>query len=62
MKVTITKTAGDSILKHCSPMGEYTAHIRGAPHYILDKCSKYMDKDGVKLPLDAAAMRSSWTR
>jgi potassium/sodium efflux P-type ATPase len=55
MMVTITKTSGDSILKHCAPMGEYTAHIKGAPNYIMDKCTKYMDKDGQELPLDAAA-------
>jgi potassium/sodium efflux P-type ATPase len=55
MMVTITKTSGDSILQHCAPMGEYTAHIKGAPNYIMDKCSKYMDKDGQELPLDAAA-------
>lgn len=55
MMVTITKTSGDSILKHCAPVGEYTAHIKGAPNYIMDKCTKYMDKDGQELPLDAAA-------
>ena len=53
--VTITKTSGDSILKHCAPVGEYTAHIKGAPNYIMEKCTKYMDKDGQELPLDAAA-------
>ena len=55
MMVTITKTSGDSILKHCASVGEYTAHIKGAPKYIMEKCTKYMDKDGQELPLDAAA-------
>jgi len=54
MMVTITKTAGDSILKHLAPMGEYTAHIKGAPNYIMEKCTMYMDADGNELPLDEA--------
>ena len=55
LMVTITKTSGDSILKHCAPVGEYTAHIKGAPNYIMEKCTKYMSMEGQELPLDAAA-------
>jgi P-type Ca2+ transporter type 2C len=55
MMVTITKTAGNSILRHCSPIGQYTAHIKGAPNYIMDKCTKYIDRDGNEIDLDHAA-------
>jgi len=55
--VTITKTAGNSILRHCAPIGEYTAHIKGAPNFIMDKCTKYMDRDGNEIILDSAARK-----
>ena len=35
----------------------HTAHIKGAPNYILDECSSYMAADGTVLPLDDEAKK-----
>ena len=57
MMVTVTKTTGATDLKHCSKTDEHTAHVKGAPNYILDKCNSYMTADGSVKPLDAAGKK-----
>ena len=57
MMVTVTKTIGSTDLKHCDKQDEHTAHIKGAPNYILDKCNSYMSADGSVKPLDAAGKK-----
>ena len=37
----------------------HTAHIKGAPNYILDECSSCMAADGTVLPLDDEAKKVS---
>ena len=49
--VTITQTKKACELKHCAELGKYTAHVKGAPNYIMEKCDKYMDADGTVKPL-----------
>jgi len=51
MMVTITQTKKACELKHCAELGKYTAHVKGAPNYIMEKCDKYMDADGTVKPL-----------
>jgi Ca2+-transporting ATPase len=51
MMVTITQTEKPCELKHVAEAGGYTAHVKGAPNYIMEKCDKYMDKDGTIKPL-----------
>ena len=46
MMVTVTKTVAKSELAHVGDVGEYTAHVKGAPNYILDKCTKFLAADG----------------
>ena len=58
MMVTVTKTIGASELKHVAKEGEHTAHVKGAPNYILDKCTSIMDADGTVKPLDAAGKKA----
>ena len=58
MMVTVTKTTGTSELKHVAKSGEHTAHVKGAPNYILEKCSTIMQADGSTKPLDAAAKKA----
>ena len=53
MMVTVTKTVSQSTLKHVAKVGEHTAHVKGAPNYILDKCTSYITADGSVKPLDA---------
>jgi magnesium-transporting ATPase (P-type) len=54
MMVTVTKTVGPSVLSHVSGVGQFTGHIKGAPNYIMEKCTQYMDADGNVRSLDAA--------
>lgn len=51
MMVTLTKTAGATSLKHVAPEGEISAHVKGAPNYIMDRCVSYMAPDGSIQPL-----------
>lgn len=56
MMVTVTKStvlAAESIVPHLPKVaGEYTAHVKGAPNYIIEKCSSILQADGSVLPLD----------
>jgi len=55
MMVTLTETVGETQLKHChQTAGAFTAHLKGAPNYVIDKCSTYLDADGVEQTLDEA--------
>lgn len=58
MMVTITRTIGSCILTHVAPQGELTAHVKGAPNYIMDQCTTYMAADGTVTPLDDAMKKS----
>jgi len=51
MMVTITKTNKTCELKHVAQEGSFTAHVKGAPNYIMEKCTSYMDSDGSIKPL-----------
>jgi magnesium-transporting ATPase (P-type) len=55
MMVTITKTTGSTTLTHVAKQGEHTAHVKGAPNYIMEKCTSYMAADGSLVPFDEAA-------
>ena len=55
MMVTITKTTGDTSLSHVAKSGEHTAHVKGAPNYIMEKCTSYMAADGSLVEFDEAA-------
>ena len=57
MMVTISKTNGVSGLSHVAGVGQYTAHVKGAPNYILDKCTYYMRADGSIASLDSATKK-----
>lgn len=46
MMVTVTKTSGKTELGHIGEVGEITAHVKGAPNYILDKCTSFLTGDG----------------
>ena len=46
MMVTVTKTVAKSDLAHVGDVGEHTGHIKGAPNYILDKCTTFLAADG----------------
>eukprot|EP00606_Chrysophyceae_sp_TOSAG23-5_P000404 GSChrysophyteH2.ASY1.ANO1.399.1 assembled CDS len=50
MMVTVTKSNVQPKLKHIANVGGHTAHIKGAPNYILDKCTKIMQADGSVVP------------
>jgi len=52
MMVTVTKTTGDSMLKHVAKAGAHTAHVKGAATWVMDKCTTYMAADGTILPFD----------
>jgi potassium/sodium efflux P-type ATPase len=54
MMMTITKTNGECMVTHCAPVGSFTAHVKGAPNYIMEKCTQYMAADGQIMPLDDA--------
>lgn len=59
MMVTITKTIQESpLLQHVAGVGEHTAHVKGAPNYIMDKCTTYMAADGTIEHLDEATKKS----
>jgi len=51
MMVTVTKTIKQPDLGHVASDG-HTAHVKGAPNYIMDECSSYMSADGTVKPLD----------
>merc|ERR1712166_7699 len=56
MMVTVTETTGETMLKHVAPVGQYTAHVKGAPNFIIDKmhagrCTHYIAADGSELEL-----------
>lgn len=54
MMVTCTKSLGaKSGVPHLDgSTGEYTAHIKGAPNYIIEKCTNFVGPDGVSIPLN----------
>ena len=52
MMATVTKTVSTSDLAHVGDVGEHTAHIKGAPNYILDKCTTYLAADGSIQPME----------
>ena len=58
MMITITETIGETPLKHVAQPGQYTAHVRGAPNFLIEsmngqpaKCTHYIAADGSKLEL-----------
>jgi len=52
MMLTITETAKQTELGHVAQNG-HTAHVKGAPNYIMNECTSYMTADGTVMPLDA---------
>lgn len=46
MMVTLTKGIARSGFNHVGGINDYVAHVKGAPNYIMDKCSNYMGADG----------------
>jgi len=57
--VTITKTIAESpMIKHVGAIGEHTAHVKGAPNFIMEKCTTYMAADGTIKHLDAATKQA----
>ena len=46
MMVTVTKTTSKTELGHVGEVGELTAHVKGAPNYILEKCTSFLASDG----------------
>jgi len=57
MMVTVTKGISKSELSHVGGVNEYTAHVKGAPNYIMEKCSFYMASDGSIRTLDSTAKK-----
>jgi P-type Ca2+ transporter type 2C len=57
MMVTVTKTVKQTPLAHVAKIGEQTAHVKGAPNYIMEKCTKYITADGSVKPLDDAVKK-----
>merc|ERR1719197_1046391 len=58
MMVTVTKTIGEEkVLKHVAAMNEHTAHVKGAPNYILEKCTTYLSSGGSVQPMDDAVKK-----
>jgi len=45
MMLTVTQTLGEG-LNHLDATDSYTCHVKGAPNYIMDKCTKYIAADG----------------
>merc|ERR1719440_2195006 len=45
MMLTVTKTISDG-LTHLDRVDSYTCHVKGAPNYIMDKCTYYIAADG----------------
>ena len=54
MMVTVTKTVTKSELGHIADVGEHTAHVKGAPNYILDKCTTFLAADGSVKQMEAS--------
>jgi P-type Ca2+ transporter type 2C len=50
MMVTVTKSNVQPKLKHIANVGGHTAHVKGAPNYILEKCTKITRADGSIVP------------
>merc|ERR1719247_1986510 len=47
MMVTVTETKAEPPLQHVAQgVGEYTAHVKGASNWVMDKCSTYIAADG----------------
>jgi len=42
------------------PYTGHTAHVKGAPNYIMDECTSYLTADGTVLPLDAETKKVSF--
>jgi magnesium-transporting ATPase (P-type) len=58
MMVTVTKTIGEEkVLKHVAALNEHTAHVKGAPNFIMDKCTSYLSSDGSVQPMDDAVKK-----
>jgi Ca2+-transporting ATPase len=58
MMVTITKVlSGEVELTHVGEVGDHCAHVKGAPNYIMEKCTSYMASDGTIKPLDEATKK-----
>lgn len=58
MMVTVTKTITESVLKHVAQVDGHTAHVKGAPNYILEKCTRYIAEDGSIQPLDKGSKQA----
>ena len=65
MMVTVTETTGETPLKHVAQTGEFTAHVKGAPNFIImpmngapAKCTHYIAKDGSELELTDAVRKA----
>jgi len=58
MMVTVTETKAENILKHTGTTGSLIAHVKGAPNFIMDKCTKYMQEDGTVVALDDAIKKA----
>lgn len=52
MMVTVSKGIAQSDIKHLGGVGYFTAHVKGAPNYIMEKCTQYMDANGNVCHLD----------
>lgn len=46
MMVTLTKGIAKSGFNHLGGVNDYVSHVKGAPNYILDKCTYYMTSTG----------------
>jgi magnesium-transporting ATPase (P-type) len=57
MMVTVCRGISESDLKHVGVVGEFTVHVKGAPNYIIEKCTKYIAADGSIVILDAASRK-----
>merc|ERR1719378_1766112 len=51
--VTLTKGTAKTEFNHVGDINDYCAHVKGAPNYILEKCTNYMTADGSVRWLDA---------
>lgn len=54
MMVCLTKGTAKSGFNHIGGVNDYCAHVKGAPNYILEKCSYYMAADGSVRWIDSA--------
>lgn len=53
MMVTLTKGIAKSGFNHVGGVNDYCSHVKGAPNYIIEKCTNYMTADGSVRWLDA---------